>query len=225
VAATSIQMNSASHFTLYGHYRSSASYRARIALNLKNISYETVSIHLLDGEQRRSTFAELNPEKLVPFLIHGSAKISQSLAIIEYLEEIRSAPALIPGPPASRASIRAFALAISCDVHPLNNLRVRQYLTDQLGVPEKMQQTWNEHWISEGLAALEIIVTRGNPNSRFCFGNEPTIADVCLVPQLANARRTNCPLSGYRELLKIEANCLELDAFRRAMPENQAPPA
>jgi maleylacetoacetate isomerase len=216
-------MNAASSLKLYNHFRSSASYRVRIALNLKGLPYEYISIHLLQGEQRAPDFAMLNPEKLVPVLQVESDLLTQSLAIIEYLEEVAPTPPLLPADPIARARVRAFALAIACDLHPLNNLRVLQYLTGQMGLASEVKDEWYRHWISEGLAPLEqMMATRSHPE-RFCFGNEPGLADVFLVPQLYNARRTQCDLEAYPALLQIEAHCLAHDAFKRAAPENQPP--
>lgn len=207
-------------FTLYGHHRSSASYRARIALNLKGVQYETVFIDLLKGDQRREEFQKLNPEGLVPVLAVDGQLVSQSLAIIEYLEETIAEPALLPEDPVARARVRAFALAVACDIHPLNNLRVLAYLTGPLGLSTATKDQWYQHWIAEGLSSLETLVNaRGTPS--FCFGEAPNLADVLLIPQLANARRTHCDLTPYPSLLRIEKNCMALSAFQKAAPENQ----
>ena len=215
--------NPASPLKLYNHFRSSASYRVRIALNLKGLPYEYISIHLMKGEQRGHDFAMLNPEKLVPVLQVESDHLSQSLAIIEYLEEVVPTPPLLPADPIARAKVRAFALAIACDLHPLNNLRVLQYLTGEMGLSSEVKDEWYRHWISEGLATLEQMMATRSHAGRFCFGDEPGLADVCLVPQLSNARRTHCDLEPYPSLLQIEANCLTHDAFKRAAPDNQPP--
>jgi len=206
---------------LYGYFRSSAAFRTRIALNLKGLAYETAPVDLLGGEQRAESFAALNPQKLVPLLEVDGRLVNQSLAIIEYLDEVHPEPPLLPGDALERAQIRAFALAIACDIHPLNNLRVLQHLTGPMGRSEAEKDAWYRHWIAEGLEPLEqMMATRPAP-SPFCFGDRPTLADICLVPQLANARRTRCDLTPYPNLLKIEANCLALDAFHRATPELQ----
>ncbi len=209
---------------LYGHHRSSASYRARIALNLKSLKYESVFVDLLKGEQHGAEFYALNPQELVPVLACGGQLLSQSLAIIEFLEELYPEPALLPSDAYRRAEVRAFALSIACDIHPLNNLRVLQHLTGEMGLSQPVKDQWYQHWIREGLRRLEIIVATRPANARFCFGDDPTVADVCLVPQLANARRTQCDLASYPALLRIEQNCMALDAFQAAAPENQAMP-
>jgi maleylacetoacetate isomerase len=208
---------------LFGYGRSSAAYRVRIALNLKSLPYESVSVHLLEREQHSSRYATLNPHKLVPLLQTGDCLISQSLAIIEYLDETYPEPPLLPGDRGLRAKVRAFALSIACEIHPLNNLRVLQHLTGSMSLPDATKAAWYQHWIREGLAPLEQIVFTSRDAGPFCFGNSPTIADLCLVPQLANARRTHCDLTQYPTLLGIEEHCLSLEAFRKAAPENQLP--
>lgn len=216
-------MNPNQTFKLYNHFRSSASYRVRIALHLKNLPYEYISVHLLNGEQRQAQFAALNPEKLVPVLKTGDDLISQSLAIIEYLEDVAPTPALLPRDPIARAKVRAFALAIACDVHPLNNLRVLQYITKDMGQTDAVKDEWYRHWIAEGLSPLEQLMAARPTQSAFCFGDQPGLADVCLIPQLFNARRTHCDVSPYPTLLNIEANCLAHEAFKRAAPDKQPP--
>jgi maleylacetoacetate isomerase len=196
----------------------------RIALNLKSLSYKSVSIHLLEREQQSPEYVKLNPEKLVPLLQAGDTLISQSLAIIEYLDEAFPEPPLLPSDLGLRAKARAFALAIACEIHPLNNLRVLQHLTGPMGLSDATKVAWYQHWIREGLAPMEEIVVSSRGEGPFCFGNSPTIADLCLVPQLANARRTQCDVEQYPTLLGIEAHCLSLEAFRKAAPENQLPP-
>jgi maleylacetoacetate isomerase len=208
---------------LFGYSRSSAAYRVRIALNLKSLSYESVAIHLLEREQQSPDYVKLNPERLVPLLQAGNTLISQSLAIIEYLDEVYPEPRLLPSDHGLRAKVRAFALAIACDIHPLNNLRVLQHLTGPMGLSEATKAGWYQHWVREGLAPLEEIVS-GHGEGPFCFGSSPTIADLCLVPQLANARRTHCDVAQYPALLGVEAHCLSLEVFRKAAPENQPPP-
>ena len=205
--------------TLYQHIRSSASYRARIALNLKGLQYETVIVDLMKGDQLQASFQKLNPEGLVPLLVIDGQSISQSLAIAEYLEEVHPQPAFLPGNAHERAHIRAFALAIACDIHPLNNLRVLNYITGPMGQSQEIKDEWYRHWIREGLGSLETLIAGRGAKSQFCFGPTPTLADICLVPQLANARRTHCDVTPYPNLLRIESNCLALDAFKAASPE------
>ena len=207
--------------TLYGFSFSSASYRARIALNLKGLEYESVSIKVPAGEQHAPEYEALNPERLIPTLRHGDVTITQSLAITLYLDEVFPEIPLRPATAVERAHSLAFALAIACEIHPLNNTRVLNYVTGPLGQSGAVRQSWYEHWIAEGLRPLETIMARRAIQSPFCFGEAPGTADICLIPQLANARRMKCDVTPYPTLTRIEANCLALDAFRRAMPENQ----
>jgi maleylacetoacetate isomerase len=209
---------------LFDYIRSSAAYRVRIALNLKSLSYESVPVHLLEREQQSAEYANLNPQQLVPLLQTGDSLISQSLAIIEYLDEAFPEPRLVPSDRDLRAKVRAFALAIACEIHPLNNLRVLRHLTGPMGLSDATKDAWYQHWIREGFAPLEQIAVTNRGAGPFCFGNSPTIADLCLVPQLANARRTHCDVTQYPTLRSIEAHCLGLEAFRKAAPENQLPP-
>lgn len=215
---------------LYGYFRSSASYRVRIALNLKGLDYESVAVHLVKngGEQLSDSFRALNPEALVPALVDiadevdgGEVALSQSLAIIEYLEEKYPEAALLPAKLADRAHVRALALAIACEVHPLNNLRVLKYLTGTLGISEEQKNAWYQHWCGTGLAALESKLAADPRTGKFCVGDTPTLADCCLVPQIYNAQRFKCDLSAMPHLLRIHQNCMELDAFIKASPENQ----
>ena len=206
---------------LYGYFRSSAAYRVRIALNLKGLAYEHVGVHLTKGEQRAEAYVALNAQGLVPTLIDDGATLTQSLAIIEYLDERHPEPPLLPAAAADRARVRAIALAIACDIHPLNNLRVLKYLTGVLKIGEDAKNTWYRHWIDAGLTALEAQLA-GNPaTGSYCHGDAPTLADVCLVPQLANARRMAVPLEPYPTLVRIDAHCHKLDAFANAAPERQ----
>ncbi len=208
---------------LYGYFRSSASYRVRIALNLKGLSYEQASIHLSrgGGEQFLPAFHQLNAQTLVPVLQDGAAALTQSLAIIEYLEEKHPKPALLPATPEARARVRSLALAIACEIHPLNNLRVLNYLTGPMGLGNDIRNAWYHHWIAEGLQALEARLAAKRETGKFCHGDAPGLADCCLVPQLANARRFKCDVVQYPTLLAIEKNCLALDAFQRAAPDKQ----
>jgi len=208
---------------LYSYFRSSAAYRVRIALNLKGLPYETVPVHLSrgGGEQLKPDYRKLNPQALVPMLEDGGRILTQSLAIIEYLDEIHSQVPLLPKDPLARARVRALALAVACDLHPLNNLRVLNYLTGPMGLGDEAKQTWYRHWIAAGLGALEASLAGDPETGKFCHGNAPGLADCCLVPQLANAHRFKCDVSPYLTLLRIEKNCQALDAFRRAAPERQ----
>jgi maleylacetoacetate isomerase len=206
---------------LYSYFRSSAAYRVRIALNLKGLPYEYVPIHLRQGEQRGEAYRALNPQGLVPVLADERGTFTQSLAIIEYLDESHPDPPLLPHTAPARARVRAIAQAIACDIHPLDNTRVLQYLTRTLGVSEEAKNTWYRHWIDLGFAALEARLAADPATGAFCHGASPTLADVCLVPQLANARRLPLPLTAYPTLLRIEAACTALPAFAAAAPERQ----
>jgi len=208
---------------LYNFFRSSASYRVRIALNLKGLQYEHVPIHLRrdGGEQHLSTYKVLNPQEIIPTLEDDGRIVTQSLAIIEYLEERCPEPPLLPHDPADRALVRSMALAVACEIHPLQNLRVLNYLKDVLRHSEEETQAWGRHWITLGLTALEQIVQAVPERGNFCFGNTPTLADLSLVPQLYNARRFSCDLSACPTLVQIDATCRALPAFANAAPENQ----
>jgi maleylpyruvate isomerase len=213
---------------LYTYFRSSASFRVRIALNLKGLDVEMVPIHLVrqGGQQLSEEFRRINPEALVPALVdeedNGQQVLTQSLAIMEYLDEMYPEPPLLPAAPLDRAYVRSIALAIACDIHPLNNLRVLRYLVRDLKVSEEDKNAWYRHWCELGLAALEVKVSADGRAGKFCFGDTPTIADCCLVPQIFNARRLNCDLSGMPTLLRIAENCSQLDAFSKAEPGKQA---
>jgi len=207
---------------LYSYFRSSAAYRVRIALNLKHLRPEYAYIHLLKDEQRSPEYLDLNPAGLVPLLVDGSQRISQSVAIIEYLEEKHPAHPLLPASPGDRARVRSIALAIACDIHPLNNLRVLKYLTTVLKISEQQKIEWYAHWVHEGLLALETQLAEDPQTGRFCHGDTPTLADVCLIPQLANARRVSMDLALFPTLLRIEEACNALPAFADAAPAKQA---
>jgi len=206
---------------LYSYFRSSAAYRVRIALGLKGVAFEYVPVHLVKGEQRDDRYRALNPQSLVPVLIDEGRVITQSLAIIEYLEERHPNPRLLPGAPAERARVRSIALSIACEIHPLDNLRVLQYLVRTLGVSEEAKNVWYRHWIDLGLSALESQLANDRATGTFCHGETPSLADICLVPQLANARRYNIPLDAYPTLTRIDSSCRALDAFAVAAPERQ----
>jgi maleylacetoacetate isomerase len=203
---------------LHGYWRSTAAWRVRIALELKGLEWASVPVHLVrdGGEQRKPAFRELNPQGLVPVLEVDGSLLTQSLAIIEYLEETRPERPLLPAEPRARARVRALAQLVACDIHPLNNLRVLQYLRDRLGLDDAQHDAWYRHWVGEGLGALETQLARDAETGRFCHGDLPGLADCCLVPQLYNARRYGCPLDAYPTLLRIEAACIGLDAFRAA---------
>jgi len=209
---------------LYTFFRSSASYRVRIALNLKGLRYEQVPIHLRrgGGEQLLPAYKAINPQGLIPTLEDGGHILTQSLAIIEYLEERYPSPALLPRDPAHRATVRSMALAVACEVHPLQNLRVLGYLKNVLHHSDEEMNTWARHWVTLGLAALEQMALAVPDRGAFCFGNAPSLADICLVPQLYNARRFACDLSVCPTLVQIDATCRALPAFADAAPENQA---
>src|SRR5438477_2305780 len=203
---------------LHGYFRSSASYRVRIALNLKGLSAEHLPHHLRRGEQRDPAYLAINPQGLVPTLQDGSAVITQSLAIIEWLDETHPKPPLLPRDPLRRAKVRAFAMALACDTHPVQNLKVLARLR-QLGLPEQQVTEWAAWANREGLAACEILIT--DESGPFCFGDQPTLADLCLVPQLANARRFGVDVSIYPRLLQAEAAARATKAFADAAPDRQ----
>jgi len=208
---------------LYGFFRSSASYRVRIALNLKGLAYDTspVNLRLGEGEQFSPAYRTLNPQALVPALEDDGRVLTQSLAIIEYLEETHPHPPLLPASPKDRARVRSLALAVACEIHPLNNTRVLRYLKERLGAGQEAQDVWYRHWIDTGFSALEARLSRERETGRFCHGDAPGLADCCLIPQMANARRVPHDLTPYPTLLRIEKACLALDAFQRASPERQ----
>ena len=208
---------------LYTFFRSSASYRVRIALNLKGLHYEQVPIHLRrgGGEQFALEYRTINPQALVPALEDGGRFLTQSLAIIEYLEERYLKPSLLPSDPVDRATVRSMALGVACEIHPIQNLRVLTYLRTVLRHTEEEATNWARHWITLGLVALEQMVRSAPRRGNFCFGDAPSLADICLVPQLYNARRFGCDLSGCPTLAQIDAACSALPAFAEAAPENQ----
>lgn len=212
--------------TLYSYWRSSAAYRVRIALNLKGLAYRQVPVHLVKdgGQQHAAEYRALNPQELVPLLVDagsgaGEARIAQSLAILEYLEEVFPVPALLPADPVQRAQVRALGLHIACDIHPLNNLRVLQYLSGQLGASDEAKNAWYRHWVDTGLAAVEegLAAFAG----RLSLGERPGYLEACLIPQVYNARRFDCDLTAYPRILEMVARCESLEAFRNAAPEVQ----
>ncbi|MGC1523645.1 MAG: maleylacetoacetate isomerase [Steroidobacteraceae bacterium] len=208
---------------LYGHAMSSASYRVRIALNLKGLRVTPMLLDLRGGEQRLEAFLQINSQGFVPALaLDDGAVLTQSVAIIEYLDEMHPDPPLLPQAPLPRARVRALTQAITCDIHPLNNLRVLQYLERDLGQDKTARDAWYRHWVQLGFEALERWLVRDTATGRFCHGDSPTLADVCLVPQVANARRYAVDLSPYPSIARIDAACRELPEFRAAAPD---PPA
>ncbi|HSQ12717.1 MAG TPA: maleylacetoacetate isomerase [Candidatus Deferrimicrobium sp.] len=208
---------------LYTFFRSSASYRVRIALNLKAIGCEQAPIHLRrgGGEQLMPAYTAINPQALVPALEDNGRVLTQSLAIIEYLEETHPNPPLLPKDPADRALVRSMALVIACEVHPIQNLRVLNYVKATYNQTDEQVNQWAQHWIDLGLEALQEMILAQPKRGKFCFGDVPTLADVCLIPQLGNARRYGCDLSKYPTILEIEKNCNAIPAFANAAPEKQ----
>jgi maleylacetoacetate isomerase len=207
---------------LYGHAMSSASYRVRIALALKRLQVTSVLLDLRAGEQRREAFLQINTQGLVPALVlDDGAVLTQSVAIIEYLEEAHPQPPLLPHAPLQRARVRALSQAITCDVHPLNNLRVLQYLEKDLGHDKTLRDAWYRNWVQVGFDAIERRLIQDAETGRFCHGDAPTLADVCLVPQVFNARRFSVDLNPYPRILAIDAACRELPAFHGAAPDRQ----
>ena len=210
--------------TLYGYWRSSAAYRVRIALNLKGLAYRQVPVHLVKdgGQQCAADYRALNPQQLVPLLVdeaNGGARISQSLAILEYLDEVFPVPALLPADPVERAQVRSLAMHIACEIHPLNNLRVLQYLSAELGVDDEAKNAWYRHWVSQGLAAVEQGLETFS--DKLSLNDRPGYLEACLVPQVYNARRFACDLAAYPRILEIVARCETLPAFQQAAPEVQ----
>jgi len=208
---------------LYGYFRSSATYRVRIALALKGIPWQPVMVDLRApvSAQHTREFRALNPHGLIPVLVDGEHRLTQSLAILEYLEETHPQPPLLPREPAARAAVRALALAVACDIHPLNNLRVLNYLRTQLGQDESAVNAWYAHWVAQGFAALERDAGHLSGDGRHMYGTTVTLADVCIVPQMANARRFNCDLTPYPALRAICTHLESLPAFAQAAPQVQ----
>lgn len=211
---------------LYNYYRSSASFRVRIALHLKNIEYKNTEIHLINngGEHLSPEYEKLNSQQLVPTLKDGDKVISQSLAIIEYLDETYPTPSLLPSDPYQKALIRSFALHIAADIHPLNNLRVLEYLLNDLKISKEQKSAWYQHWIQKGFSALEKQLSI-LPGYDYCFGDTPSLADICLVPQMYNARRFECDVSAFPRLMRIDAHCQRQPAFQKACPNESTVPA
>ena len=216
-----------SELTLHSYFRSSASFRVRIALNLKGLSYDQVPVHLVrnGGEQLTPSYRAVNPDGLVPSLTvkdaEASTVLTQSLAIIEYLDELRPAPAFLPASALDRAFVRSVALQIACEVHPIANLRVLKYLKSEMGASEAQKQVWYRHWIDLGFASLENRLSSDSRVGGFVFGNTPTLADICLVPQVWNARRFEIPLNAYPTIVRIADLAMKHPAFAEAEPSRQ----
>ena len=206
---------------LFDYFRSSASYRVRIALNLKGVDYDRVAVNLLEGGQKSDSYRALNPQGFVPMLEAGGRRITQSLAIIGWIDRKYPDPPLLPSDSSDRAHVVAMAMTVACDIHPLNNLRVLKYLKDGLAVEQAARDEWTRHWIAEGFAALEAMAA--SRAGRFLFGDSPTLADICLVPQMYNARRFDLPLDAFPTLVAADAEANRLDAFAAAHPDRVAP--
>ncbi|HVC55456.1 MAG TPA: maleylacetoacetate isomerase [Stellaceae bacterium] len=206
---------------LYGYFRSSAAFRVRIALNLKQLDYDSAFIHLRRGDQGRPDFLGVNPQGLVPALEVDGERLIQSLPIIEYLDERHPEPPLLPGDAAGRARVRALAAIVACDIHPLNNLRVLRYLQRSLGHDQAATETWYNHWIDVGFGAFEQLLAGDRRTGTFCHGERPGLADIALVPQVINAERYHLDLAPYSTITRIFETCMQLDAFAAAHPERQ----
>jgi maleylacetoacetate isomerase len=206
---------------LYSYFRSSAAFRVRIALNLKKLDYETAAIHLRRNDQSKSDYRGVNPQGLVPALEDGGRTLIQSLAIIEYLDEIHPEPPLLPKDPADRVRVRGLADIVACDIHPINNLRVLRYLTHELAHDETVIAKWYNHWIAAGFQALEPLLAQDARTGAFCHGEAPGLADVTLIPQIVNAARYQLDLAPYPTLTRIYENCMRLEPFIAAHPRSQ----
>jgi maleylacetoacetate isomerase len=202
---------------LYNYFRSSASFRVRIALNLKGLAYEYIPVHIAKGEHKLPAYVAVSADLLVPTLEINGRRLSQSMAIIEYLDEMHPAPALIPSEPFERAQVRALSQSIACEIHPINNLRILRYLSAELKVSEEDKNTWYRHWVRSGLEAFERQLA-SLPDAPFCFGSAPTLADCCLVPQIFNGQRFKVNLEGLPRTMAAFDACMQLDAFIRAQP-------
>jgi len=202
---------------LYNYFRSSASFRVRIALNLKGLDYDYLPVHIARGEHKTGSFSAISPDMLVPLLEDDGERFTQSMAIIEYLDEIHPEPALLPHDPVGRAHVRALAQSVACEIHPLNNLRVLKYLVRELKLSDDAKNTWYRHWVREGMLAFERQLAL-RPASLYCWGDAPTLADCCLVPQVFNGQRFDCDFSGLPRTMAAFEACMQLDAFQRAQP-------
>ena len=207
---------------LYGFSRSSAAFRIRIALNLKGIEWEHVNISLPDGDHLRNDYTKVNPQGRVPTLIDNHNTLIQSMAILEYLDETQPEPAFLPGDPVARARLRGLADIIACDIHPLNNLAVLQFLGTEMGADkDAVNVTWYQHWIYEGFNALEALLANDSATGKFSHGDTPGLVDICIVPQVFNAQRYECDLARYPTIMRIFETCMKLDAFDSAQPLKQ----
>ena len=206
---------------LHGYFRSSAAFRVRIALNLKGLASDAAFVHLPRGEHRGPGYAAVNPQALVPALEDDGRLLTQSLAIIEYLDETRPRVPLLPKDALGRARVRSLSLLIACEIHPINNLRVLQHLKRGLGQSDDQVSAWYRHWVADGLSRFEADLASGGTTGRFCHGDSPTMADCCLVPQIFNAHRYECDTSGYPVTMRVFAECMKMDAFVRAQPTKQ----
>jgi maleylacetoacetate isomerase/maleylpyruvate isomerase len=204
---------------LHNYFRSSASFRVRIALNLKGLDFEYVPVHLARGDQKLAAYTDISPDGLVPLMEIDGVKLTQSLAMMEYLDETRPTPALLPADALGKARVRALSQSIACEIHPLNNLRILKYLTKELAVSEAAKNAWYVHWCRTGLEAFERQLAL-QPSSTYCYGDEPTLADCCLVPQIFNARRFDTPLDGLPRTMAAFDACMALPAFDQAQPKN-----
>jgi maleylacetoacetate isomerase len=215
---------STTDLTLYDYWRSSACYRVRIALNLKGLAFALKPVHLLKdgGEQHADAYRQVNPQEVVPALVDGQRVVRQSLAIIEYLDETRPQVPLLPPVPRDRAHVRGLAQLVACDIHPLNNLRVMQYLEHELGAAQDARERWARHWIDVGFKAFEAILAADAATGEFCHGDTPGFADACLIPQVYNANRFGVDMTPYPLIQAINERCLALAAFDAARPERQA---
>ena len=202
---------------LHNYFRSSASFRVRIALELKGLPYDYVAVHIARGDHKGTAYAALAADQLVPLLEDGGQRLSQSMAIIEYLDETHPAPALLPGDAVGRAQVRALSQSIACEIHPLNNLRVLKYLVRELKVDKDAKNRWYRHWVRDGLESFERQLAQ-RPLGRYCFGDTPTMADCCLVPQLFNGKRFDCDLGGLPRTMAVFDACMQHGAFQRAQP-------
>jgi maleylpyruvate isomerase len=207
--------------THYTYFRSSAAFRTRIALNLKGLKPEQAFVHLRKNEQNADAYLKLNPQGLVPALVHEGFVVAQSLAIVEYLDEVWPEPPLLPKDARGRARVREIAYAIACDIHPINNLRLRNYLASELKHSDAEVLAWQVHWMATGFAAIEKMLVASPATGRFVHGDTPTLADICLIPQMANARGAQMDLRPYPTLKRIEKAAYELEAFNAALPANQ----
>lgn len=206
---------------IHGYFRSSAAYRVRLALNLKNIACDTALVNLQAGDQSSSAYRAINPQGRVPALETEDHILVQSLAIIEYLDETFPGLSLVPSEPLARARVRGISHIIACDIHPLNNLAVLNYLKDELAIDEDKRTRWYQYWVRQGFDGVEALLANSSDTGTFCHGNSPGLADICLVPQVFNAQRFDCDLSPYPTIGRIYDSCMALDAFDKAQPSNQ----